>query len=640
MTTLRPARTALAFFHIATIGTYADVAAEMFARFAASGLLDRVDELRVGIVGRGEVVVPDHPKIRVLFRHPDVRQYEFPTLEALYEAAISNPAPADLLYVHTKGVSVDPCAVGPVTDWRRYMSHFAVDRHAECIDALRSADAVGVDLRDRPRPHFAGNFWWARSEYVAALPPAATMREPDFGDVRFNAEFWVGRGPNARLTSLFESGIAVYERYARRLPERLYRGRSSLPLTFTAWRATKRRLRPIYRGYVRQAGIRGRLAALRCLPVRSDRLGPPRGTTTAKASAGTADPDGGNRYEPVHAAHTAPVLPAVTAQPARHPVFGRSRLAFPETFVLTLPRGRAWGKDGAVITADDRLVDEVSQFFPNQERLRGRHPIFSEYRLGPVTEVDGTVAVLTTLASDFYSHWLLDLFPRTELLRRAGVIDGGSGHVDHVYMPRPRHAYQFRALAAVGIDPSRVIDCQDVRHLRARRLIVPAHVGGVFGAPRWALDFVRSRFLPQGEAAGGRRRLYVSRAGTNHRHVLNEREVLRLLAPLGFEAVRPEALPIDEQASLYASAEAVVGPLGSAMANLAFCRPGTKVVEFFSPHCVQDCTWLLCSQLGLEYHYFVAESGGGDLVPGISDDIVVPADALRRAVERLGLPAR
>jgi hypothetical protein len=64
------------------------------------------------------------------------------------------------------------------------MEHTLFEKHGEvgeeswrCIDALSSQEGrsathstCGVNFSGKPRPHFAGNFWWARCEHIVQLP--------------------------------------------------------------------------------------------------------------------------------------------------------------------------------------------------------------------------------------------------------------------------------------------------------------------------------------------------------------------------------------------------------------------------------------------------------------------------------------
>jgi hypothetical protein len=76
-------------------------------------------------------------------------------------------------------------------------------------------------------------------------------------------------------------------------------------------------------------------------------------------------------------------------------------------------------------------------------------------------------------------------------------------------------------------------------------------------------------------------RIYVSRKDARLRRVLNEESLIAALQSRGFARVVLSRMPIARQVRLFRSAEAVVAPHGAGLAHIAWCRPGTKIIEFF-----------------------------------------------------------
>ncbi len=116
-----------------------------------------------------------------------------------------------VLYMHSKGVG--KAINEAVEDWVAYMLHFVLDRFPRCWEELITrpdgsgltgpwkASTCGVDLSLEPQPHYSGNFWWARADYLADwLPAPVDFVELDSFPNKFNSwyhnnEFWV-LGPN------------------------------------------------------------------------------------------------------------------------------------------------------------------------------------------------------------------------------------------------------------------------------------------------------------------------------------------------------------------------------------------------------------------------------------------------------------
>jgi capsular polysaccharide biosynthesis protein len=248
-----------------------------------------------------------------------------------------------------------------------------------------------------------------------------------------------------------------------------------------------------------------------------------------------------------------------------------------------------------------------------------------------VQELDGAVAVLTTRGVDNYYHFLTDVLPRLELLRRAGV------EPDR-YLVNRDLPFQSELLDTLGIGAERVLTSAAHPHVRAERLLVPSLPDSHLRTPPWLIRWLRGRLLPR-TVAPAHRRLYVSR-GTrrNTRYVTNEQEVLAALVPLGFECVDPGTHSVAEQIRLFSEAELVVGAHGAGLTNLAFCTEGAGVVELFPPDYVNVCYWALCNAAGgLRYRYLVGDGLARRARPmlGVASDITVNPQLVARLVSEL-----
>ena len=89
----------------------------------------------------------------------------------------------------------------------------------------------------------------------------------------------------------------------------------------------------------------------------------------------------------------------------------------------------------------------------------------------------------------------------------------------------------------------------------------------------------------------------------------------------------------------FRGAECVVAPHGAGLTNLAFCRPGTRVVEIGTPYRPWSCFWEIAHHRRLDYHLHLAKPvrvRHFDPATGIGDsDLEVDPAALRSCVERL-----
>lgn len=114
--------------------------------------------------------------------------------------------------------------------------------------------------------------------------------------------------------------------------------------------------------------------------------------------------------------------------------------------------------------------------------------------------------------------------------------------------------------------------------------------------------YFRHYGIPEHPSGGGRR-IYLSREGAAIRRVTNEPAIVAMLSRYGFESIEPGSIPFKQQAELFRSADIIVGPHGAALANLIFCRPGTRVLEFFPADYIDDCYLRISKAMELRHDY-------------------------------------
>ena len=211
------------YYHVAAMNTWRQVVREQLALLAHVGLTGGVT---VGLLGDVEdadtvaaLAAAAGVSLTIAFRQPDLSLAELPTLALLHAACRRQPAGRPVLYLHTKGVSrpTDRTRIA----WRRLMQRHVVADWRANLALLADADLVGVDWTDSAlRPHFSGNVWMARADWVARLDPPHVYRlsqPPDFtwgGEPwrnRMFAEPWVASRPGHRVASLACRNLRLWE---------------------------------------------------------------------------------------------------------------------------------------------------------------------------------------------------------------------------------------------------------------------------------------------------------------------------------------------------------------------------------------------------------------------------------------------
>jgi len=200
-------------YHVAEMGDWQEVVCEQLYDLAAAGLV----HINVTVAGgSGDWVVTEAAQrgisATIVARSPSLKVYESLALDEVYRFANSTEGieGRPILYLHTKGVSA-PGNLGKRL-WRRLMMRHLVAKWREHWPALTDHDAVGCNWMPHHRsgnetaPHFAGNFWLARADYIRSLPPwEAWWRKR--GHERFSCESWIGANPAAKVRSLLVEDV-------------------------------------------------------------------------------------------------------------------------------------------------------------------------------------------------------------------------------------------------------------------------------------------------------------------------------------------------------------------------------------------------------------------------------------------------
>jgi tetratricopeptide (TPR) repeat protein/capsular polysaccharide biosynthesis protein len=291
-------------------------------------------------------------------------------------------------------------------------------------------------------------------------------------------------------------------------------------------------------------------------------------------------------------------------------------------FVVSIPQGKTWVAPQenswiicnaiAVITPDNYLLGDLSRYYPwflpgcpYQERTE--HQIFELENIPPLEQIDGKVALMSGLAGHVYYHWMFDIIPRFELIKRSGI---QLEEIDWFIVNSLSKSYQQETLELLGIPTDKIIESDRRSYIQATELIVPSFPGYLDWVPQGTIKFLRQTFLSQITIAktNTQNKIYISREKGKNRQIVNESEVSEFLHNQGFKTIFLEEMSVKEQIILFANADIIVAPHGSGLTNLVFCSPDTKIVELFAPNYIRTDYWMISQQLHLEHYYLVGRS--------------------------------
>lgn len=259
------------------------------------------------------------------------------------------------------------------------------------------------------------------------------------------------------------------------------------------------------------------------------------------------------------------------------------------------------GATGAVMTSSRRLVVELSPYGKRSPVERPwDHPVFYQFKSCKVRTLDGTSVLLANPNGSVYFHWILELFPRLGLLEAHGLLPS-----EFRCLVSKTSSFMTDSLRAAGV-PTEKIEVLDpsfqyhVERLLTTSDLFPQGMAATL-APWLQKTFLgRESSIPQTKPL-----IYITRRDNGLRTVEDEAALITIVEELGGEVVTLEGMEVRMQATLFHTAHCIVAAHGSALANLVFCRPGTRVLELYSPAYVRVLYPRIGTALALDYWYLI-----------------------------------
>jgi hypothetical protein len=294
--------------------------------------------------------------------------------------------------------------------------------------------------------------------------------------------------------------------------------------------------------------------------------------------------------------------------------------------LIGLAGARIRGVNGILILPDGAFCTEGQVV----EKFVTEHPDYTTQMPRPRHDIAGTVYSLVCLWVDSYYHWFHDVLPR--LLTALPHLPGDTRYL----VPRGLKPFQVESLEALGIHPDRMVEHDPAEDSAPEFLWFATPLATTMHTSVAVLAELRSRIrahlLRNGPLRGAGRRIFVSRAKTARRRLLNEPEVSERLRQLGVETVCAEELSFAEQVALFSQTALLIAPHGAGLTNMLFMDSGRRALELQDEHDPRFCYWRLSQDMGLNYAAVFGPSNGGPLQDA---DFSVPLAALEKALEAI-----
>lgn len=233
-------------------------------------------------------------------------------------------------------------------------------------------------------------------------------------------------------------------------------------------------------------------------------------------------------------------------------------------WIPVLPDGRA---------TIDRMVHTPALYI---DKMRNVVAAGDDFRMtASRVRAVGRPALLVGGHRDYY-HWLLNHVPRLLWALKLGLVGSRDVIVNDRLTP-----FQSETLDLLKVPAERRLEVADDEALLCPNLLVPTYLVNTTVVHPAVPHLLKSALRPSGPPL--HRHIYINRRSAGTRRFVNNDDVEALMRNLGFESIELEGLTLQQQIDLFSGASLVVGAHGAGLTNIVFCKPGSKIVEIFTP---------------------------------------------------------
>ncbi len=265
--------------------------------------------------------------------------------------------------------------------------------------------------------------------------------------------------------------------------------------------------------------------------------------------------------------------------------------------VYKIPNSRLYTdriQDAAVII-DNKIVEGPSfqfRYIKNTNFISNSKTkdniVFKKGTPRKLKKIKGTVLSLLTggAGNANYWHWLFDVLPRVGLFSKVYNLN----EIDYFLVPDLVKKFQYETLNSLKIPTNKILSSKQYRHIKTEELIVTDHpvvttgnaTKDILNIPTWITKWLKEKFIIEDNKI--KNKIYIDRTEDKLRSINNENEIKKYLSKKNFIIIKPHEINFLDQVNYFYSAECIVGLHGAAFANIAFCRPKTKIVELKGLH--------------------------------------------------------
>ncbi|WP_157150044.1 DUF563 domain-containing protein [Brachyspira sp. SAP_772] len=274
-------------------------------------------------------------------------------------------------------------------------------------------------------------------------------------------------------------------------------------------------------------------------------------------------------------------------------------------FVCSIKDGKMFHYYGFIFNHENKFIDET---FPYNmlnyvDQIGG---IFLLYRFRRIKKIRGKVFILMSQHQNFYGDWMHDIISRIFLLKDANVFN----EIDYfIVSTKCRNKFYKDSLNLFGIDESKLLYISEEEILCENLFFTTYPRYYTETPPKWVCDKYLNftKELLKSINVEFYDKIYISRKKVKTRNIINEKELIKLIEPLGYKIIYPEDYSIAEQFCIFNKAKKIISVLGSGLTNIVCCDKNTSLLGIVAYIRYEYYHKEICDTIGMKYFEYIEE---------------------------------
>lgn len=254
-----------------------------------------------------------------------------------------------------------------------------------------------------------------------------------------------------------------------------------------------------------------------------------------------------------------------------------------------------------------RVLTNVSDAYTDEEIEWSVRQVQTNREAETLPHFDRPTILSKRRAGHNYGHYLMENLPMAVVGGQVAKSDNPL-YLVHLVPPATMDVV-FRSFRLLGIDMDQILVQATHEPMYFEDLLVvrglTKHGTYMSALSLMATNKMSQRLVDIADTMPGRGhdKLFVRRVPgwRRGRQLHNEGEIARRLSNCGYWSVNPGQMSLDQQIRLFSRAKLVVGVIGAAMTNIAFCRTGTRAILLVPGAFPDTFFWFIAQHKGLSY---------------------------------------